>query len=113
MVGFLAGLLVTAFLMGAILLAAGGTLYVLGLLLSGLVVGALGHVVTGSSVIPGPNPMGVGTALLVGLGGSFLGGFAGWFVFGQSGRFLGFILSVTGAAFIVWLIQRQDRAPLP
>jgi len=108
MVGFLAGLLAAAFVMGMILLAAGGTLYVLGLLLSGLVVGALGR-----AVIPGPNAMGGGTTLLVGIGGSFLGGFAGWFVVGQSGRYLGFVLSVAGAAFIVWLIQRQERAPLP
>ncbi len=104
MVGFLAGLLAAAFVMGAILLAAGAALYVAGLLLSGLAVGALGRV-----VVPGPNPMGVGTTLLVGIGGSFLGGFAGWFIFGRSGRFLGFMLSVAGAAFIVWLIQRQDR----
>ncbi len=105
MVGFLAGLLAAAFVMGLILLAAGGILYVVGLLLSGLVVGALGRV-----VLPGPNPMDVGTTLLVGIGGSFLGGFAGWFAFGQSGPVFCFILSVAGAAFVVWLIQRQDRA---
>jgi len=108
LIGFLVGLLAAAFVMGMILLAAGGILYVLGLLLSGLVVGALGR-----AVIPGPNTMGAGTTLLVGLGGSFLGGFAGWFVFGHNGRVLGFILSVAGAAFIVWLIQRQARPPSP
>ena len=107
MTGFLVGLLGAAVVMGAILLAAGGILYVLGLLLSGLVVGALGRL-----VVPGHNPMGLGRTLLVGMGGSFLGGFAGWFLFGRSGRFLGFILSVAGAAFIVWLIQRQERTLL-
>jgi len=108
LIGFLVGLLAAAFVMGMILLAAGGILYVLGLLLSGLVVGALGR-----AVIPGPNTMGAGTTLLVGLGGSFLGGFAGWFVFGQSGRYVGLVLSVAGAALIVWLLQRQERAQSP
>jgi len=103
-IGFLAGLLVAAIVMGAILLVAGGILYVAGLLLSGLVVGALGRL-----AIPGPNPMGMGTTLLVGLGGSFLGGFAGWFLFGEHGRLFGFLLSVAGAAFIVWLLQRQKN----
>lgn len=108
MIGFLVGLLAAAFVMGLILLAAGGILYVLGLLLSGLVVGALGR-----TLVPGPNAMGIGKTLLVGIGGSFLGGFAGWFIFGHRGRYLGFILSVAGAAFIVWLIQRQERAQSP
>jgi len=104
MVGFLAGLLAAAFVMGAILLAAGAVAYVLGLLLIGLVVGALGR-----AVVPGPSPLGMGTTLLVGIGGSFLGGFAGRFASGGSSRLPGFVLSLAGAAFIVWLIQRQDR----
>jgi len=104
MVGFLVGLLAAAFVMGLLLLAAGAILYVLGLLVSGLVVGALGRI-----VIPGPNPMGLAATLLVGLGGSFMGGFVGWFAFGESSPFLGFILSVAGAAFIVWLVQHQER----
>ena len=104
MVGFLAGLLAAAFFMGAILLAAGGITYVLGLVLSGLVVGA-----TGRAAVPGSGPTGVGTTLLVAIGGSFLGGFAGWFVFGRSSQLLGFALSVAGAAFVVWLIERHEE----
>ncbi len=107
MVGFLAGLLGAAFVMGALLLAAGAPLYVLGLLVCGLLIGALGRF-----VVAGPNPMGVGTALLVGIGGSFLGGFAGWFGFGDGGWFLGLMLAVAGAAYTVWLIQRHDRTRL-
>ena len=102
MVGFLAGLLATAFVMGGLLLAAGAVLYALGLLVIGLVVGVLGGV-----VVPAPNHMGVGTTFLLGIGGSFLGGFVGWFAFGEGSRLLGFILSVAGAAFIVWLVQRE------
>ncbi len=76
--------------------------YLVGLVLSGLVVGALGRL-----AIPGPNPMSLGTTILVGIGGSFIGGLVGYVLFGN-GR--GFILSVLGAALIVWLLERR-RTP--
>ena len=75
-------------------------LYILGLLLSGLIVGALGRL-----AIPGPNPMSIGMTILVGVGGSLLGGLVGYLIFGRNGG--GLILSVAGAALIVWLIQRR------
>jgi uncharacterized membrane protein YeaQ/YmgE (transglycosylase-associated protein family) len=103
--GFLAGLLATALVMAGLLLAAGAVLYLLGLLLVGLVVGVLGGV-----VVPGVNHTGVGTTLLLGIGGSVLGGFVGWFAFAEGSRLLGFTLSVAGAAFVVWLVQREDTA---
>ncbi|MDP8976486.1 MAG: hypothetical protein M3N28_09035 [Actinomycetota bacterium] len=106
MIGFLAGLLAAALVMGVLLLAAGGILYVMGLLAGGLVVGALG-----GAVVPGPNRAGVGTTMLLGLGGSFLGGFAGWFALGDGGPLWGLFLSLAGAAFVVWLVKNQDRAP--
>lgn len=68
------------------------------ILLSGLVVGALGRL-----VIPGPNPMSVFMTILVGLGGAILGGLIGGLLFGTSG---GFVLSVVGAALIVLWIER-------
>ncbi|HSH60396.1 MAG TPA: hypothetical protein VK988_12320 [Acidimicrobiales bacterium] len=104
-VGFLAGLLAAAFAMGGLLLAAGGIRYVLGLLLVGVVVAALGR-----AVAPRANGMGVGTTLLASTGGSFLGGFVGWFAFGDGGRLPAFVLSVAGAGFVVWLVQNQDGA---
>lgn len=105
MIGFVTGLLVTAFVFAAILLAAGAVLYALGLVIIGIVVGGLGRI-----VVPGPDPMGVGMTLLVGVGGSFLGGLVGWFLFRGEG---GLVLSVAGAAFIVWLIKHPvaDRPP--
>ncbi len=105
MIGFLTGLLAAAFVMGVLLLASGGVAYALGLLLSGLVVGALGGV-----VVPGSTRVGVGTTILVGIGGSFIGGFAGWFALGDGGPLSGFVLSLAGAAFVVWLVKNQDRA---
>jgi uncharacterized membrane protein YeaQ/YmgE (transglycosylase-associated protein family) len=74
-------------------------LFILGLLLSGLIVGALGRL-----AIPGPNPMSIGVTILVGIGGSFLGGLVGNLLFGRPG---GLILSIAGAALIVWLIERS------
>lgn len=76
--------------------------YLVGLVISGLVVGALGRL-----AIPGPNPMSLGMTILVGIGGSFIGGLVGYVLFGN-GR--GFILSVLGAALIVWLLERR-RTP--
>ncbi len=73
--------------------------YILVLILNGLIVGALGRL-----AIPGPNPMTIGLTILVGIGGSFLGGLAGYLLFGRPG---GIILSVLGAALIVWLIERN------
>lgn len=75
-------------------------LFLIGLLLFGLIVGALGRL-----AIPGPNPMSIGMTILVGIGGSFLGGLAGNLVLGRPG---GLLLAVLGAAFIVWLMQRSQ-----
>lgn len=77
-------------------------LYIVGLILSGLVVGALGRL-----AIPGPNPMSIGTTILVGIGGSFIGGLVGYALFRNRG---GLILAVLGAALIVWLLERRRAA---
>jgi len=76
--------------------------FILGLLLTGLIVGALGRL-----AIPGPNPMTIGMTILVGVGGAFLGGVVGNLLFGRPG---GLLLAVLGAALIVWLIER-NRTP--
>jgi len=74
--------------------------FLLLLLISGLVVGALGRL-----AIPGPNPMSIGMTILVGIGGSLLGGLVGRVLLGRPG---GLLLSVAGAALIVWLVQRNS-----
>lgn len=77
----------------------------IGIVLSGLIVGALGRL-----AIPGPNPMSVGMTILVGIGGSLIGGLVGVLLFGRPG---GLLLAVAGAALIVWLIERgrAQRSP--
>lgn len=72
--------------------------FILALVLSGLVVGALGRL-----AIPGPNPMSIGMTILVGIGGSLLAGLVAGLLFNRGA---GLILSVLGAAFIVWLMDR-------
>jgi uncharacterized membrane protein YeaQ/YmgE (transglycosylase-associated protein family) len=72
--------------------------------LSGLVVGALGRL-----AIPGRNPMGIGATILVGIGGSLIGGLIGRLLFGPDRPGGHLLLSIAGAALIVWLLQRRRR----
>lgn len=74
--------------------------FILVLLLFGLTVGALGRL-----AIPGPNPMSLLGTIAVGIGGALVGGLAGLVLFDQAG---GLILSVIGAAVIVWLMDRHQ-----
>lgn len=80
--------------------------YLIALVLSGLIVGALGRL-----VIPGPNPMSIPMTIAVGIGGSLLGGLVGNLLFNRPG---GLLLAVVGAALIVWLLERgrADRRPI-
>jgi uncharacterized membrane protein YeaQ/YmgE (transglycosylase-associated protein family) len=75
--------------------------FIVSLLLSGLIVGALGRL-----AIPGPNPMSIAMTIAVGIGGSLIGGLIGNVLFGRPG---GFILAVAGAALLVWLIGRSQH----
>lgn len=77
------------------------------IIVTGLVVGALGRL-----VVPGPNPMGIGRTILVGLAGSLLGGLLGRLVFGlrYSDSFgLALVLAVGCTAMIVYAMQRHER----
>ena len=76
-------------------------LLIIWIILTGLVVGALGRL-----VIPGPNPMSIPMTILVGIGGSIAGGIVGRLLFGRPG---GVILAILGSALIVWLMQRSQR----
>ena len=77
-------------------------MFILGLILTGLVVGALGRL-----AIPGPNPMSVPMTIVVGIGGALLGGLVGRLIFREDGG--GLLLAVAGAALIVWLVQRNTN----
>jgi uncharacterized membrane protein YeaQ/YmgE (transglycosylase-associated protein family) len=70
------------------------------LVLTGLIVGALGRL-----ALPGPDPMSIGQTILVGIGGSLAAGLIGRLLFG--GRGGGFILAVLCSLGIVYLILRS------
>ncbi len=79
--------------------------YLIALAVSGLLVGALGRL-----ALPGPDPMGIGTTILVGIGGSFLAGIVSALVFGRNAA--GIVLSVLFATGIVYLIRRSRGGTL-
>jgi uncharacterized membrane protein YeaQ/YmgE (transglycosylase-associated protein family) len=73
--------------------------FIILLVLTGLIVGALGRL-----ALPGPDPMSIGQTILVGIGGSLIAGIIGKLLFGRGG---GFILAVLCALGIVYLIRRS------
>jgi uncharacterized membrane protein YeaQ/YmgE (transglycosylase-associated protein family) len=82
---------------------------VFGLLVIGVIAGYLARL-----LVPGPDPLGFISTVLVGIAGSFLGGFLGWALFGtdsHEGAFqrAGIIGSVIGA-IIVLLIYNSFYA---
>ena len=75
-------------------------LYIVFLALLGLVVGALARL-----ALTGPDPMGVGMTILIGLAGTFIGGLIMALLFGRNGA--GLVVSVACATAIVYLIRRS------
>lgn len=73
--------------------------FVLALLVSGLIIGALARL-----LVPGPDPMGLGGTILLGIGGALLGGLIGRLLFGP-GYVPGLILSVVGAILLLLLFR--------
>jgi uncharacterized membrane protein YeaQ/YmgE (transglycosylase-associated protein family) len=65
----------------------------------GLVVGALARL-----LLPGPDPMGVGMTIGVGLLGSFAAGLFSWYVLHRHGA--GLILSVLVTMIILYALRR-------
>ena len=72
--------------------------YLIGVAVSGLIIGALGRL-----AIPGRQPMGCLMTALVGIAGSVLGGLVGEALFDRPG---GFLLAVLCSAGIVYVISR-------
>jgi uncharacterized membrane protein YeaQ/YmgE (transglycosylase-associated protein family) len=74
--------------------------YLILLVVSGLIVGALARL-----ALPGPDPMGIGMTILIGLAGSFIGGLVMYAITGTNGA--GIVVSVAAATLIVYLIRRS------
>jgi uncharacterized membrane protein YeaQ/YmgE (transglycosylase-associated protein family) len=75
--------------------------YLIILVITGLIVGALGRL-----ALPGRDPMSIPQTILVGIAGSFAAGLVSLLLFGgRNGG--GIVLSVLFATLFVWLIRRS------
>jgi uncharacterized membrane protein YeaQ/YmgE (transglycosylase-associated protein family) len=73
--------------------------YVIAILLSGLLVGALGRL-----ALPGRDPMSIPQTIAIGVGGSLIAGLLGELIFSRPA---GILLSVICTAGIVYFIRRS------
>ena len=86
-------------------------LLIIGIVIVGLIAGYIAR-----AVVPGPDPMGVGGTLLLGIVGSFIGGFLGWLLFGKNAsdgalQVSGIVGSVVGAivALLIYRVVSGSR----
>src|SRR3954464_7344540 len=80
-------------------------LYIILLAFSGLIIGALARL-----ALPGPDPMGIGATILIGLAGSFLGGVLTSLFAGRNAW--SFLVAVAVSTAIVSLIRRSRGGTL-
>jgi uncharacterized membrane protein YeaQ/YmgE (transglycosylase-associated protein family) len=81
-------------------------MYILGLILTGLIVGALARL-----ALPGRDPMGIGTTILIGIAGSLIAGLVVYALTdGQRGA--GILLSVVVSTGLVYLVRRSRGGTL-
>lgn len=71
---------------------------IIGLAISGLIIGALARL-----ALPGPDPMGILATIGLGLAGSFLGGLIAGLLWSRSA---GFVFSLIGAIVLLYLYRR-------
>jgi uncharacterized membrane protein YeaQ/YmgE (transglycosylase-associated protein family) len=76
--------------------------FLISLVLIGLLVGALARL-----LVPGPDPMGFGATILLGIAGSLIAGLLAGLLFGRGA---GFVFSVLVTVGLVLLIRRT-RSP--
>jgi uncharacterized membrane protein YeaQ/YmgE (transglycosylase-associated protein family) len=76
--------------------------HILGMLIVGLIAGALARL-----ILPGKDPMGLLMTMVLGVIGSFVGGFLATLLWARNGesyfRSGGILLSIVGAVIVLWL----------
>ena len=85
--------------------------FLIGLLVIGLIAGFIAR-----AVVPGPDPMGIGGTLLLGIIGSFVGGLLGYLIFGHdieegAVQASGIIGSILGAVIVLLIYRAVTRRP--
>ncbi len=89
--------------------------FIIVLVVFGLIAGAIARL-----LVPGPDPIGIGGTILLGIVGSFIGGFLGWALFGkdmsegalQPAGWLGSILGAVIALLIYRAVTRRRARPM-
>ncbi len=76
--------------------------FIVGLVLMGLVVGALARL-----LVPGRDPMSIGATILLGIVGSILGGVIGRALFDSDGG--GFVLALVTTIVLLLVLRRTTR----
>jgi uncharacterized membrane protein YeaQ/YmgE (transglycosylase-associated protein family) len=79
--------------------------FLIWLAVTGLVIGALARL-----ALPGPDPMGIGMTIVVGLAGSFIGGIITSLIAGRNAW--SFLVAVAVSTGIVYLIRRSRGGSL-
>ena len=84
-------------------------LFLIGLLLIGLIAGFIAR-----ALVPGPDPMGIGGTILLGIIGSFVGGFLGYLLFGHdindgAVQVSGVFGSIVGAVIVLLIYRAMNR----
>lgn len=80
--------------------------YLIVLAISGLFVGALARL-----LLPGPDPIGIGMTIVVGLCGTFSAGLFSWYVLHRNGG--GLILAVLFAMAALYVMRVSSRGRSP
>jgi uncharacterized membrane protein YeaQ/YmgE (transglycosylase-associated protein family) len=89
--------------------------FVLYLIVIGLIAGFIAR-----ALVPGPDPMGVGGTILLGIVGSFVGGFLGYLLFGsdfkdgwfQASGFFGSIVGAVVALLVYRMVSSRSGSGL-
>lgn len=76
--------------------------YLISLIITGLIIGALGRL-----AVPGPNPIGIGLTILLGIGGALIGGLVAAAI--GAGVLLAIVLEIAAAALLVYAVSGSNR----
>lgn len=80
-------------------------LYIIGLLIGGLFLGAIARL-----LVPGRQQMGCLATSLCGIGGALVGGLIGRLIWGHNYT-PGIIMAVLGSMLVIWLLYGTGRNP--